>query len=67
MAARDVEAFYAVQVPAPCTTGTLLVISADGKGVPMRPESLRRATRKAAAAKGGNRPGAAACRPHSDG
>lgn len=53
-AARDIETFYAAQVPLPCTADTLLVISADGKGVPMRPEALRPATRRAATIKGGN-------------
>jgi hypothetical protein len=53
-AAGDIEAFYAAQVSLPCTATTLLVISADGKGVPMRPEALRPATRKAVAAKNGN-------------
>ncbi|WP_281284042.1 ISKra4 family transposase [Nonomuraea deserti] len=53
-AARDVEAFYEARVPLPCTAATLLVISCDGKGVPMRPEALRPATRRAAAVEGGN-------------
>nr|WP_246239824.1 ISKra4 family transposase [Acrocarpospora corrugata] len=53
-AARDVEAFYEARVPLPCTAATLLVISCDGKGVPMRPEALRPATARAAAVKGGN-------------
>jgi hypothetical protein len=50
-AAVDVGAFYAQHVPMPCTSEVLLVISADGKGIVMRPEALRPATRKAAAAK----------------
>jgi hypothetical protein len=51
------DAFYAAQAPVPCSDDTLLVLSVDGKGVVMRPEALREATRKAAAvkqAKGGN-------------
>ena len=35
----------------PCTSEVLLVLSADGKGIVMRPEGLRPATRKAAAGK----------------
>ena len=50
-AAADVDAFYAQRVPVPCTSEVLLVISADGKGIVMRPEGLRPATRRAAAAK----------------
>jgi hypothetical protein len=48
-AARDIAAFYAVRVPVPCTASTLLVISADAKGIAMRPEGLPPATAKAAA------------------
>jgi hypothetical protein len=33
----------------PCTASTLLVISADAKGIAMRPEGLPPATAKAAA------------------
>jgi hypothetical protein len=54
-AAGDIDAFYDALVPAPCTTQTLQVLSVDGKGVVMRPEALRAATAKAAAAKGGNK------------
>jgi len=54
-AAGDIDAFYDALVPTPCTNTTLLVISADGKGVVIRPEALREATAKAAAAKGGNK------------
>jgi len=54
-AAADIDAFYDALVPAPCTTATLLVMSVDGKGVVIRPEALREATAKAAAAKGGNK------------
>ena len=48
-AAADIPAFYAARVPEPCTPGTLLVLSADCKGVVMRPGALRAATAKAAA------------------
>ncbi|MFF3159430.1 ISKra4 family transposase [Streptomyces sp. NPDC057910] len=54
-AAADIDAFYDALVPAPCTTQTLQVLSVDGKGVVTRPETLREATAKAAAAKGGNK------------
>jgi hypothetical protein len=50
-AAADIDGFYARRVPVPCTSEVLLVLSADGKGIVMRPEGLRPATRKAAAAK----------------
>jgi len=49
-AAADFEAFYSQptrnQCPAP--EGDLLVLSADGKGIVMRPDALRPATAKAA-------------------
>ena len=48
-AAADIPAFYAARVPEPCTPGTLLVLSADCKGIVMRPGALRAATAKAAA------------------
>lgn len=48
-AAMDVAAFYAAKIPVPCTRDMPLVIQADGKGVVMRPDALREATRKAAA------------------
>jgi hypothetical protein len=51
-AACDITAFYAARVPAPCTAPTLLVISADAKGIVMRPGALRPATAKAAARQG---------------
>jgi len=54
-AATDIDDFYATLVPEPCTDATLLVMSADGKGVVIRPEALREATARAAAAKGGNK------------
>jgi hypothetical protein len=47
-AATDIDAFYHHAVPAPCTPEVLLVISVDAKGIVMRPEALREATRKAA-------------------
>jgi hypothetical protein len=51
-AATDIAAFYAARVPVPCTASTLLVISADAKGIVMRPGALRPATAKAAARRG---------------
>jgi hypothetical protein len=51
-AAGDIAAFYAARVPVPCTASTLLVISADAKGIVMRPAALRPATAKAAARQG---------------
>jgi hypothetical protein len=50
-AAADIDAFYQTQAPMPSTDDTLLCLSVDGKGVVMRPEALREATRKAAAVK----------------
>jgi hypothetical protein len=50
-AAVDIGAFYQQRVPVPCTSEVLLVLSADSKGVVMRPEGLRPATRRAAAGK----------------
>jgi hypothetical protein len=52
-AAQDFEAFYAERKqtePAndTATVEKLLVLSCDGKGIPMRPEALRDATRKQA-------------------
>ena len=49
-AAADVEDFYATRRPAPAADSDVLVISADGKGIVMRPDSLRPATAKAAVA-----------------
>ena len=51
-AAADIAAFYAARVPMPATASTLLVLSADAKGVVMRPGALRPATAKAAASRG---------------
>ena len=48
-AAADIAAFYQARVPGPCTPSTLLVISADCKGIVMRPGALRAATARAAA------------------
>jgi len=49
-AAADFEAFYAQpsRSQATVTDGDLLVLSADGKGIVMRPDALRPATAKAA-------------------
>jgi len=47
-AAQDFDAFYAQQSAGPEAAGSLLVLSFDGKGVVMRREDLRPATRKAA-------------------
>lgn len=47
--AADIPAFYAARIPEPCTPETLLILSADCKGVVMRPGALRAATAKAAA------------------
>src|ERR1039457_4868292 len=51
-AACDIAAFYAARVPVPCTASTLLVLSADAKGIVMRPGALRPATAGAAARQG---------------
>ncbi|WP_406465051.1 ISKra4 family transposase [Streptomyces sp. NBC_01622] len=48
-AAVDIAAYYTVKIPTPCTREVPLVIQVDGKGVVMRPEALREATRRAAA------------------
>ena len=50
-AAVDFEAFYCQpeRLQADVTDGDLLVLSADGKGIVMRPDALRPATAKAAA------------------
>jgi hypothetical protein len=48
-AAAGIPAFYAARVPEPCLRGTLLVMSADCKGIVMRPSALRAAAAKAAA------------------
>jgi hypothetical protein len=48
-AAADIPAFYAARIPKPCTPRTLVVISADSKGIVMRPGALPAATARAAA------------------
>jgi hypothetical protein len=48
-AARDVEEFYTGRAHTETAEDDVLVISADGKGIVMRPDSLRPATAKAAA------------------
>jgi hypothetical protein len=50
-AAADFEAFYEGAKRADAGPGDILVISADGKGIVMRPEGLRPGTAKAAASK----------------
>lgn len=49
-AAVDFDAFYTAALAEPCSDKDVLAISVDGKGIAMRPEHLREATRKAAAA-----------------
>ena len=51
-AAADIAAFYAARVLVPRTAPTLLVISADAKGIVMRPGALRPATARAASRQG---------------
>jgi hypothetical protein len=48
-AAVDLEAFYATREGPSAEDSDVLVLSADGKGIVMRPEALRAATAKAAA------------------
>jgi len=55
-AAGDIAAFYAAHIPVPCTASTLLVISADAKGVVMRPGRCARPPP-------GPPPGRAGCAP----
>jgi hypothetical protein len=53
-AAQDFDAFYAARhasAAAAAATGSILVLTVDGKGIVLRPEDLREATRKAAAAR----------------
>jgi hypothetical protein len=54
-AAVDIRAFYTARRPGPSPDGDVLVLSADGKGIVMRPEALREPTRKAAATSGGHK------------
>ncbi len=49
-AAADVDGFYDSRKPGPAPDDHALVITCDGKGIVMRPEALRPATAKAAAA-----------------
>jgi hypothetical protein len=51
-AAAGIPAFYAARIPEPCTPSALVVLSADCKGIVMRPGALRAATAKAAACLG---------------
>jgi hypothetical protein len=48
-AACDIPGFYAARVPEPCPPASLLVMSADCKGIVMRSGALRAATARAAA------------------
>jgi hypothetical protein len=59
-AAAGIPAFYAARVPEPCTRQSLLVMSADCKGIVMRASALRAATAKAARSRGRCAP---VCRP----
>jgi hypothetical protein len=49
-AAADIDAFYAGRRPDPAPDDHVLALTFDGKGIVMRPEALRPATAKAAAA-----------------
>jgi hypothetical protein len=49
-AAQDFDAFYADRLREPETTDDLLILTFDGKGIAMRLDDLREATRKAAEA-----------------
>ena len=49
-AAPDVEEFYAHRERSPLDPGDVLVLSCDGKGIVMRPDALRPATARQAAA-----------------
>jgi hypothetical protein len=55
LAAVDFEDFYAARQPAPAKPADLLVISADAKGIVMRPDALRPKT-KAAKTRAGPKP-----------
>ena len=50
VSAHDVDAFYATRAGVRCPVGDVLVLTADAKGIVMRPDALRASTRKAAAA-----------------
>ncbi len=56
-AAVDFEAFYAARRPTARDDGVGLLITADGSALPVRPEALRPATAKAAAARAAGDPG----------
>jgi hypothetical protein len=47
--ARDVDAFYRARSGLRCPVADVLVLTADAKGIVMRPDALRETTRKAAA------------------
>src|SRR5215203_3592303 len=47
-AAVDFDRFYASRPRQLCVAGDVLVLSCDGKGIVMRPEALRKATKRAA-------------------
>jgi hypothetical protein len=47
-AAVDIDAFYAARSPSGGDPDDVLVLSVDGKGIVMRPDSLRPATKRAA-------------------
>jgi len=49
-AAADIDAYWQFRRPEPRDDEALLVLSFDGKGIVMRPEALREATARAAAA-----------------
>jgi hypothetical protein len=49
-AAADIDAFYENRRPGPAPDDRALVLTFDGKGIVMRPDGLRPATAKAAAA-----------------
>jgi hypothetical protein len=51
-AAVDIDAFYAQRKAVRCPDGDVVILSADAKGVVMRPDALREPTRKAAASGG---------------
>jgi hypothetical protein len=48
LAATDVDAFYTERSGPGCDPSDVLVLSVDGKGIVMRPEALREATRRIA-------------------
>jgi len=48
-AAVDVDAFYTAREGVRCPPGDVLILTADAKGIVMRPDALRASTRKAAA------------------